>query len=105
MFTHVKPDADKSLHGLMVSGPSDEACSVWKLGEKPDGRKESHRRGNRVTAKVSEPIDPFPLTVLALTDHHRLRGSLSSASVLFCPSRTGAGDGRAVKERRYLARR
>lgn len=81
----------------MVSGPYEDACS-HSVEEKERNQMEGKRNG--ATAEVSEPIDPFPLTVLALAGRQRLRGSLSSASLLsFHPSRAGAGDGWAEEER------
>lgn len=96
---------DKSQYGLMVSGPYEDACShsvEEKEGNQMEGK--SHGRRNGATAKVSEPIDPFPLTVLAFTDRQWLHGSLSSTSLLlFHPSRAGAGDGWAEEERRCVS--
>lgn len=89
----------------MVSGPYEDACSR-SVEEKERNQMEgkSHGRRNGVTAKVSEPIDPFPLTVLAFTDRQWLHGPLSSASLLlFHPSRAGAGDGWTEEERRCVS--
>lgn len=60
--------ADTSLHGLMVSGPCDDGCSHSAEARKEtrwEGKRESHRRRNGETAKVSEPMDPFPITLSA----------------------------------------
>lgn len=52
-----------------MSGPYEDACS-HSVDEKERNQMEgkSHGGRNGATAKVSEPIDPFPLTVLAFTE-------------------------------------
>lgn len=48
-----------------------------------EGKRESQRNKNRATAKVSEPIDPFPLTLSAFPVVPRPSETQQTASVLF----------------------
>lgn len=91
---HVKPDADKSLHGLMVSGPCDDACS-----HSVEELERNQMEGKRVTGggkeRQQKSVNPSIRSLLQFWRSQTVRDyaghSLAPPSCCFVPPRLVQG--------------